>query len=175
MAQCNQKTLILVDISWYMHKLKSYGISGQVFGLISSFLSNRQLQWMGSLHKNIQSMLEFLKASFLVLHFSYYTLMTFLMILSVILLSMSMILLSVLSVVRHLICGNTRIGVWTESDLRDTVGLGRKWLVDFNAGKINWFRLTSLVTLVLLMCKWIGFVYSWGKIIFKDAGVNFLF
>ena len=27
-----------------LHKLKSYGISGQVFGLISSFLSNRWLQ-----------------------------------------------------------------------------------------------------------------------------------
>ena len=26
------------------HKLKSYGISGQTFGLISSFLSNRQLR-----------------------------------------------------------------------------------------------------------------------------------
>ena len=25
------------------HKLKSYGISGQIFSLISSFLSNRQL------------------------------------------------------------------------------------------------------------------------------------
>ena len=30
--------------------------------------------WMGSLHKNIQLMLEFLKGPFLVLHFSYYTL-----------------------------------------------------------------------------------------------------
>ena len=28
-----------------LHKLKSYGISGQIFGLISSFLSNR---WMAS-------------------------------------------------------------------------------------------------------------------------------
>ena len=27
-----------------LHKLKSYGISGQIFDLISSFLSNRQLQ-----------------------------------------------------------------------------------------------------------------------------------
>ena len=27
-----------------LHKLKSYGISGQVFGLISSFLSNRRLR-----------------------------------------------------------------------------------------------------------------------------------
>ena len=41
--------------------------------------------WMESLHKNIQLMLEFLKAPFLVLHFSYYTLMTFLMMLFVIL------------------------------------------------------------------------------------------
>ena len=27
-----------------LHKLKSYGISGQIFGLISSFLSNRRLR-----------------------------------------------------------------------------------------------------------------------------------
>ena len=58
------------------------------------------------LHKNIQLMLEFLKAPFLVLQFSYHTLVTFLMILSVILLSMLMILLSILSVTRHLICGS---------------------------------------------------------------------
>ena len=62
--------------------------------------------WMESLHKNVQLMPEFLKASFLVLHFSYYILMTFLMMLSVILLSMMMILLSVLSEIKHLICGN---------------------------------------------------------------------
>ena len=42
---------------------------------------------MGRLHKNIQLMLELLKAPFLVLRFSYYALMTFLMMLSVILLS----------------------------------------------------------------------------------------
>ena len=62
--------------------------------------------WMASVHKNIKLMLEFLKAPFLVLHFSYYTLMTYLVMLSVILLSMLMILLSILSVIRHLICGN---------------------------------------------------------------------
>ena len=33
---------------------------------------------MGSLYKNIQLMLEFLKGPFLVLHFSYHTLMTLL-------------------------------------------------------------------------------------------------
>ena len=59
------------------------------------------------LHKNAHLMLEFVKAPLnLVLHFPYYTLMTFLMMLSVILLSMLMILLSILSVIRHLICGN---------------------------------------------------------------------
>ena len=38
-----------------------------------------------------------------------------------------------------------------ESDLPDTVDWGRKWLIDFNAGKVNWFRLTSLISQVLLM------------------------
>ena len=46
-------TAVVLDISkaldrlWHaglLHKLKSYGTSGQIFGLISSFLSNRQLQ-----------------------------------------------------------------------------------------------------------------------------------
>ena len=73
-----------------------------LFSVIDSF----KWFWMESLHKNIQLMLEFLKAPFLVLHFSYYTLMTFLMMLSVILLSVLMILLSILSVIKHLLCGN---------------------------------------------------------------------
>ena len=62
--------------------------------------------WMESLHNNVQLILEFLKASFSVLHISYYTLMAFLTMLSAILLSMLMMLLSILSVFRHLICGN---------------------------------------------------------------------
>ena len=35
------------DRVWHaglLHKLRSYGISGQIFGLISSFLSNRRLR-----------------------------------------------------------------------------------------------------------------------------------
>ena len=153
-----------------------------------------------SLHKNIQLILEFVKAPFLVVKFSYYTLMIFLMILSVILLSMQMILLSTLSMIRHLIewkvvtsrkssqeypvnagvpqgsllgcnvfllyfnelpgdivcniaiyvCDTTLYSkydkasdLWQqlelaselESDLQDTVDWGRKWLVNFNAGK----------------------------------------
>ena len=36
-----------IDRVWHaglLHKLKSYGISGQIFGLISSFVSNRRLR-----------------------------------------------------------------------------------------------------------------------------------
>ena len=59
---------------------------------------------MESLHKNIQLMPELLKAPFLVIHFSYYKLMTLLMMLSAILLSMLMIILSTPRVIMHLIC-----------------------------------------------------------------------
>ena len=51
-------------------------------------------------------MQEFLNAPFLVPHFSCYTLMTFLTMSYVILLSVLMLLLCILSVIRHLICGN---------------------------------------------------------------------
>ena len=91
-----------------LHKRKSYGISGQVFGLISSYLSNGEL-WVilnGKFSQKYPVKLEFLKDPFLVFHFSYYTLMILLMMLSVLLLSMLMILLSTLNVIRHLICGN---------------------------------------------------------------------
>ena len=108
-----------------LHQLKSYGVSGQIFGHIFSFLDG----------KNIQLMLEFLKAPSLVLHFSYYRLMTFLMMLCVILLSLLMILL-------YSKC-NQASDQWQqlelaselEYDLQDTVDWGKKWIVDFNAGK----------------------------------------
>ena len=102
-------------------------------------------------------MLEFLKAPFSVLHFSYYTLMTFLMMLYVTLLSKLMMLLCIISVIRHLICGN-------RSDR-----ICRSWLAKLNLicqtlwngavsdllisllEELNWFRFTSLITLVLLL------------------------
>ena len=91
-----------------LHKLKSYGISGQIFGLILSFFRNRRLRVVldGKSSQECPVNAEFLEAPFLVMHFFYYISMTFLMILSVILLSILMILLPTLSVIRHLICGN---------------------------------------------------------------------
>ena len=92
-----------LDRVWHvglLYKLKSYGISSQIFNLISPFLSNRRL------HKNIQLMLEFFNCPFLVLHFLCCILMTFLMMLSVLILSLLMILLFILTVIKHLICDN---------------------------------------------------------------------
>ena len=63
--------------------------------------------------------------------------------LSVILLSMLMIPISILSVIRHLIYGNILNWLLNLSliYIQDTVDWGKKWLVDFNAGKTQlvWF------------------------------------
>ena len=66
-------------LAFFTNLIKSYGISGQIFGLISFFLSNRQLQVVldGKSSQEYPVNAEFLKAPFLVLHFSYYTLMIF--------------------------------------------------------------------------------------------------
>ena len=79
------------------------------------------------LQKNIQFMLEFLKAQFWVQHFSFFTSMTFLIMLSVILLFILLILLPTLSVIKHLIFGLQQLDLASEleSDLQDT-GLGQE-------------------------------------------------
>ena len=65
-------------------KLKCYGISGQIFGLICilSVIDGFEWLWMGSLQENIQLMLSFIFLSYhsiLGPDFSYYTKITFLM------------------------------------------------------------------------------------------------
>ena len=146
-----------LDRVWHaglLHKFKSYGITGQIFGLISFFSVIDSCEWflMESRHKNIQLMLEFLKAPFFVLDFSYYTLMTFLTMLYVILQSMLMIVLSILSVIRHLINGNNLNWLLNLNLIYKTLwtGAGSDLLISM-LGKLNWFRLTGLITLVLLM------------------------
>ena len=72
-------------------------------------------------------MLEFLKAPFLVLHFSCSTLMTFLMIFAI-----------YTDDILYFKCDQAS-ELWQQlqfaSELPDTVDQGRKWLVDFSAGK----------------------------------------
>ena len=70
---------------------------------------------------------------------------------SVILLSMLMILLSILNVIRHVICGNNlnwllKLNLIT----RHWTGVGSGLLISM-LGKLIWFRLTGLITMVLLM------------------------
>ena len=119
-----------------------------LFPVIDGFLRF----WMESLYKNIQLMLEFLKGPFSVLHLSCCISVTFLMMLSVILLSMLIILLSILSVIRHLICGNNLNWLLNLNLIYETLWTGaRSGLLISVLGKLSWFRLTSLITMVLLM------------------------
>ena len=73
------------DRVWHagLHKLKSYGISGQIFGLISSFVSNRRLRVVldGKSSQEYPVNPGVPQGSILCPIFSYYTLMTFLMML----------------------------------------------------------------------------------------------
>ena len=125
-----------------------YLVSFCLFLAIDSF----KLFWMESLHKNIQLMLEFLKAPFLILHFSCYTLMTFLTMLSVILLSLLMTLFSILSVIRHLICGNNLNQLLNLNVICEILWTGVKsGLLISVLGKLSWFCLASPMTLILLM------------------------
>ena len=108
--------------------------------------------WMESLHKNIWLMLEFLKAPFLVLHFSWCILVTFLIMLSVILLSIQMILLSILTVIMHLISANSLNWLLNLNLIYKTLRTKVKsGLLSSMLGKRSWFRLTDLITMVLLM------------------------
>ena len=145
------------DRVWHaglLHKLKSYGISGQIFSLISSSLSNRGLQVVldGKPSQEYPVNAGVTQGSILGLHFSYYTLMTFLMMLSVILLSMLMILLSILGVIGLLICGNNLNWLLNLNPIYETLWTGvRSGLLISMLGKLSWFHLTGLITMVLLM------------------------
>ena len=115
--------------------LMEFQISYMALFLLFLVIDGFESFWMETLQKNIQLMQEFLKALFLVLHFSYYTLIIFLMMLSVMLLSMLMILLFILSAIRHLICENDWNWLLNLNLIYETLDQGKKWLVDFNTGK----------------------------------------
>ena len=121
------------DLGWHavlLHELHEFRVKYLALFCPFSVIEGFCWFWMGSFHKNIQLMLDFLKAPFLVLH---YTLMIFLMMLSVILLSKLLILLSVLIVIRHLIYGSNWNWLLNLNLIYETLDWGRNWLVDFNA------------------------------------------
>ena len=129
------------DRVWHaslLHKLKSYGISGQIFGVISSFLSNRRLQVV----LDGKSSQEYPVNAGVPQGY---------------LLGFTLFLLYINDLPHDVICNiaiyvddttlyskcDQASDLWQqlelaselESALRDTVDCGRKRLVDFNAGK----------------------------------------
>ena len=94
-----------------LHKLKSYGSSGQIFGLISSFLINRRLRvvldGMSSDEYPFNAMIF----------------LTFLIMLCVMLLSMLMLVLSTPGVIRHLICFNKLILLLNLNLVHESLGV----------------------------------------------------
>ena len=143
------------DRVWHvglLHSLMEFEVRYSALFLLFSVIDDFERVCMESLHKNIQLMRVFLKAPFLVLHFSYYTLMTFLMMLSMILPSTLMILLLILSVVGHLICGNNLNWVLNLNLIYETRWTGvRSGLLISMLRKLCWFCLTGLITMILLM------------------------
>ena len=103
---CILKAFYRVWHAGLLHKLSCMKFRVTYLSLFFIFSVIDDFEWfqMGSFHKNILLILELFKVPFLAQNLSYYTLMTFLMMLSLILLSMLMILLSSLNVMRHLIC-----------------------------------------------------------------------
>ena len=125
------------DRVWHaglLHKLKSYGISAQIFNLISSFLSNRRLRVVldGKSSQEYPVNAGVPQGSIL---------------------GPTLFLLYINDLSEDIICDiaiyadDTTLyrasDLWQqlelaselESDLRDMVEWGKKWLVDFNAGK----------------------------------------
>ena len=129
------------DRVWHagvLHKLKSYGISGQIFGLISSFLNNTRLRVVldGKSSQEYPVNRGAPEGSIL---------------------GPTLFLLYINDLPDNVICDTAIYAddttlyskcdqasdLWQqlelaselESDLQDTVDWGKKWLVDFNAGK----------------------------------------
>ena len=166
------------DRVWHaglLHKLKFYGISGQIFGLISSFLSNRRLRIVldGKSSQEYPVNADVPQGSIL---------------------GPTLLLLYINDLPDDVICNisiyaddttlyskcNAAPDLWqqlelafeVESDLRDTVDWGRKWLVDFNAGKTQLVSFDRSKNTGAIDVKIDGFLLE-DKTSFKMLGLTF--
>ena len=166
------------DRVWHaglLHKLKSYGISGQIFGLISSFLSNRRLRVVldGKSSQEYPVNAGVPQGSIL---------------------GPTLFLLYINDLPDNVICniaiyaddttlyskGDQASDLWQqlelaselESDLRDTLDWGRKWLVDFNAEKTQLVSFDRSKNTGAIDVKMDGSVLE-EKTSFKMLGLNF--
>ena len=129
------------DRVWHaglLHKLKSYEISGQIFGLISSFLSNRQLRVVldgkSSQEYPVNAGVPQGSILDLTLFLLYINDLPDDVICNIAIYADDTTLYSKCDQASHL-WQQLELTSELESDLRDNVDWGRKWLVDFNAGK----------------------------------------
>ena len=145
------------DRVWHaglLHKLKSYGISGQIFGLISSFLSNRRLRVVldGKSSQEYPINAGVPQGSILgpTLFLLYINDLPDDVICNIAIYADDTTLYSKCDQASDL-WQQLELASELESDLRDTVDWGRKWLVDFNSGKTQLVSFDWSKTLVLLM------------------------
>ena len=129
------------DRVWHtglLHKLKSYGTSGQIFGLISSFLSDMWLRVVldGKSSQDYPVNAGVPQGSILgpTLFLLYINDLPDDVICNIAIYADDTTLYSKCDQASDL-WQQLELASELESDLRDTVDWGRKWLVDFNAGK----------------------------------------
>ena len=166
------------DRVWHaclLHNLKSYGISGKIFGLISSFLSNRRLRVVldGKSSQEYPVNAVVPQGSIL---------------------GPTLFQLYINDLPDDVICNmaiyaddttlyskcNQASDLWQqlelaselESDLRDTVDWGRKWLVDFNVGKTQLVSFDRSKNTGAIDVKMDGSVLE-DKTSFKMLGLTF--
>ena len=146
------------DRVWHaglLHKLKSYGISGPIFSLISSFLSNRRLRVVldGKSSQEYPVNAGVPQGSIL-------DLTLFLLyindlpddVICDIAIYADDILLSILGVIGLLICGNNLNWLLNLNLIYEACWIGvRSGLLISMLRKLSWFRLTGLITMVLLL------------------------
>ena len=122
----------------FLHKLQSYGISGQIFDLISFFLSNRQLRVVldGKSSQEYPVNAGVPQGSILgpTLFLQYINDLPDDVICNIAIYADDTTLYTKWGEASYL-WQQLQLASEVESDLRDTVDWGRKWLVDFNAGK----------------------------------------
>ena len=129
------------DRMWHaglLHKFKSYGISGQIFGLVSSFLSNRWFRVVldGKSSQEYLVNVGVPQGSILppTLFLLYINNLPDDVICNIAIYADDTTLYSKCDQASDL-WQQLELASELESDLQDTVDWGKKWLVDFNAGK----------------------------------------